>query len=87
MPPVVAPNIGTVGIDLETTFQLPTRCRSPGHGYSFADQVTLLLKAAPCFIDYALTLFQEGDADDYGKAADAFTQFFGSADPNEYPSG
>jgi RHS repeat-associated protein len=55
-------------------------------GFSFADQVTLLLKAAPCFIDYALTLFQEGDNGDYGKAADAFNQFFGSADPNEYPS-
>jgi RHS repeat-associated protein len=54
-------------------------------GFSYADQVSLLLKAAPLFIDYALTLFEEANPnDDYNKAANAFNQAFGSANPNEY---
>ena len=54
-------------------------------GFSYADQIALLLKAAPLFIDYALTLFQESNPnDDYNKAANAFNKAFGSANSNEY---
>jgi hypothetical protein len=53
-------------------------------GFSYADQVTLLLKAAPLFLDYALTLFQEGDVSDYQGVATSFNKFFGSSDTGEY---
>jgi RHS repeat-associated protein len=50
-------------------------------GFSYADQIALLLKAAPLFIDYALTLFQESNPNnDYTAAANAFNKAFGSAD-------
>jgi RHS repeat-associated protein len=56
-------------------------------GFSYADQIALLLKGAPFFIDYALTLFQEiNPNNDYYKVADAINQAFGSAEPNEYPA-
>jgi RHS repeat-associated protein len=54
-------------------------------GFSYADQLALLLKGAPIFIDYALTLFQEANPnEDYNKVANAINSAFGSADPNEY---
>ncbi len=54
-------------------------------GFSYADQVSLLFKAVPFFIDFAETLFQEVNPNnDYNKAANAFNQFFGSANTNEF---
>jgi RHS repeat-associated protein len=52
-------------------------------GYSYADQVALLLKGAP-FVDYAVAIFQQAN---YGNSStdadDAFNRAFGSANPNE----
>jgi hypothetical protein len=48
-------------------------------GISYADQLSTLLKAAPYFIDYALTLFQEGDETDYRAASKGLNMTFGSA--------
>ncbi len=54
-------------------------------GFSYADQLSLLLKAAPLFIDYALTLFQEGNPNnDFNAVSNAINRAFGSANPNEY---
>jgi hypothetical protein len=54
-------------------------------GFSYADQISLLFKGAPWFIDFAETLFQEiNPNNDYNKAANAFNNFFGSANSNEY---
>ena len=54
-------------------------------GFSYADQLSLLLKAAPLFVDYALTLFEEiNPNNDFNKVSNAINRAFGSADPNEY---
>jgi hypothetical protein len=54
-------------------------------GFSYADQISLLFKTAHWFIDFAETVFQElNPNNDYNKAANAFNQFFGSANSNEY---
>jgi hypothetical protein len=54
-------------------------------GFSYADQIALLFKGAPWFIDYAETLFQEANPnDDFNKAANAFNKAFGSANSNEF---
>jgi RHS repeat-associated protein len=54
-------------------------------GFSYADQVTLLFKAAPWFVDFAMTLFQETNPDDaYNKSANSVNQFYSSANSNEY---
>jgi len=50
-------------------------------GFSYADQLGLLIKAAPCFIDFAYTLFTEADPDASDKVNQAFNRFFGSANP------
>ena len=54
-------------------------------GFSYADQLSALLKGAPLFIDYALTLFQEVNPhNDFNGASNAINRWFGSANPNEY---
>ncbi|MGA2736451.1 MAG: toxin TcdB middle/N-terminal domain-containing protein [Bryobacteraceae bacterium] len=54
-------------------------------GFSYADQISLLFKGAPWFVDLAETIFQEiNPNNDYGKAANAFNQAFGSANSNEF---
>jgi RHS repeat-associated protein len=54
-------------------------------GFSYADQIALLFKAAPWFIDYAETLFQEGNPNnDFNAAAAWVNKHFGTADTTEY---
>ena len=54
-------------------------------GFSYADQVSLLMKAVPYFVDYAFTLFQEGYPNDWDWLGNQINQAFSSANPNEYP--
>jgi RHS repeat-associated protein len=52
-------------------------------GFSYADQVSLLLKGAP-FVDFAVAIFQQLNYEKSSTAAnDAFNRAFGSANPNE----
>lgn len=54
-------------------------------GFGYADQISMLLKAAPYFIDYVFTLFQEGNPNNwYNDAANWLNQACGSANSNEY---
>jgi hypothetical protein len=56
-------------------------------GYSYADQVFMLSKAAPWGIDYLVTMFQETNVlASYTWLTDHGNQLFGSANPNEVPS-
>jgi RHS repeat-associated protein len=48
-------------------------------GFSYADQVGMIIKGAPYFIDYAYTLFTEADPGESDKVNKAFNEAFGSA--------
>jgi RHS repeat-associated protein len=77
--PSIALNGGAFAAAVDVSFA------SDEAGFSYADQVALLLKAAPLFVDFALTIFQVGNFDDtYNEAANALNRAFGSANPNEY---
>jgi len=49
-------------------------------GFSYADQLALLLKAAPYFIDLALTLYSEMDPNDFTSDQAWLNKAFGSAE-------
>jgi hypothetical protein len=55
-------------------------------GFSYADQLSLLLKAAPYFTDFLWTLWSETNPNNsYDKFGNWFNKAYGSANQNEYP--